>query len=181
MKHFDIEAQNNLGLPTYETRPTFTTEYLGKLIYETSTNKILYGGSSGWTEPGGGGGSTDIIRRFNIGPWTTLNIVGISTITVNVRPNWPGLEPGVGLAYVTPADCLISVHGGVGTLTYYISKTGGEFDWQSNTDPTKCQVGFGCPQIGINSVFVKVTDSSGQQDSVELAVVVQDRDSICYI
>lgn len=181
MKHYDIEGQDNLGLPTYETRPSFTSEHVGKLIFESSTNKILYGSSSGWTEPGGGGSSSGI-RFFNIGPWTTLNIVGISVLSINLRENWPGGEPGVGVAYVTPADCLISVHGGVGTLTYHISKDYLDpYSWQSNTDPTKCFVGFGCAQIGPNDVFIKVTDTSGQSDMLSVIVLVQDYDNICGV
>ena len=56
MKHYDIEGQDNLKVPIFTTRPTWSSSYIGKVIYESSTGKLLYGGSSSWTEAGGGGG-----------------------------------------------------------------------------------------------------------------------------
>lgn len=75
MKHYDIEGQDNLQVPIVTTRPTFSSEYSGKLIYESSTGKLLYGGSSSWTEAGGAGGNVQsLLYNSDFSVWRRANM-----------------------------------------------------------------------------------------------------------
>lgn len=57
MKHYDMKGYGTFKVPEVSTRPPWSSDYIGDVIYESSTGKLLYGGLSGWTEAGGSSGS----------------------------------------------------------------------------------------------------------------------------
>jgi hypothetical protein len=105
-----------------------------------------------------------------------INAVGI---TINLKENYPGLEPGVAIAYVCPKDFIRTIHGGVGALTYYISKDG--FTYQSSAESSGCWESFGCGHIGVNVIYLKITDEDSpmQTSIVTTYVIVQDTGGYC--
>lgn len=86
MKQFDIEAQGKLKVPEVSTRPSWTSDYIGVIIYEISSGKLLYGGSSSWVETGSSGGGA-----------SPFSILYNSQFNVNQRgvnfDQWSVLQP----------------------------------------------------------------------------------------
>jgi len=178
MKVDSMDFYGSIKVERLDSLPVWDPSYVGRLIYNTSDN-TLYVGKATSFEAVGGGSPTGDIPQYDLGPFDQFHVVCVGA-NVCLRSNYPGLEPGVGLVYVCARDLIHSIHGGVGTITFEISKDGGS-SWSSNTDPTLAYVAFGCPHAGVNVVTIRITDSDTPPsvDRVETWVVVQDNSGIC--
>jgi hypothetical protein len=80
-------------------------------------------------------------------------------------------------ARVSAGDLIISIQGGSGALSYSVSKDNGA-TWITNANPELASVLFGCADLGVQPVLVRITDGV-TTSTVEAAAVVSDQYGIC--
>jgi hypothetical protein len=183
MDHYGVTNKGYVIVQKVATLPTWTSADEGKMIYVEEDSKFYSGNNTGWVEGAGTGGgqsgtsgssgtsgaagssSADIPRFDEYGIYDALHINAVA-ITINLKENYPGLEPGVAIAYV-------------GALTYYISKDG--VTYQSSIESSGCWEGYGCGHIGVNTVYLKITDEDSpmQTSIVTTYVIIQDAGGYC--
>ena len=177
MKQDFVEQIGPFIVQKVSTLPSWQASDEGRMLYTLDTKKYYAGTDSAWQELGVGGSSGDI-PQYNLGTFDQFHVVGIG-VYISLREDYPGGEPGVGIAYVCARDVIQSIHGGVGTITYEISRDG--VSWTSNTDPTLAYINFGCAHLGAQMIYVRLTDSDTPPSTtrIEVFAVVQDPTGIC--
>lgn len=180
MKTDSLNITGSINIERLSSLPSWDPSFVGRLIYNTADNTIYVGKATSF-EAVGGGSPTGDIPQYNLGPFDQFHIITEGVI-VSLKADYPGLEPGVGLVYVCPRDFIKAIHGGVGTITFEISKDGGS-SWQSSTSPNGCWVDFGCPHLGMQVVNIRATDSDTPPSvtRTEVWVTIQDPLGICPI
>ncbi|HRR49273.1 MAG TPA: hypothetical protein P5293_04900 [Bacteroidales bacterium] len=95
-----------------------------------------------------------------------LEIVTINNINIDLANRTPASTR------LTAFDLIVSVHGGIGEITYHMSKNG--MSWSSSTNPQLAYLDYTSADIGSTAAYVKVTDESAQEDYVIVSITLQD-------
>ena len=140
----------------------------GELFYNTGDGSLYV--ADGSTFSAVGGEASSLIRRYDPHGDGIIHVVCTAQTIINYQ-----LHGATPTARVTAYDLILSVYGGVGTITYYISKDAG-MSWSSNTDPKQAYVEWSDGTISFLSVLVKVvnSDTPAKESKVDTFVIIQD-------
>lgn len=140
----------------------------GEIVYNTGDNSLYVADGATFEAVGGSGGSP--IKTDD--PFGD-DVLQILCTGVNACMQTHGASVQ---ARVSAYDVITSIHGGVGTLTYAVSRN--DSSWTSNTDPKLAYVTFtGEGDLATQIIYVRVTDSktpTPQVTKVQTYTVVQD-------
>jgi len=148
---------------------------IGEIVYNTVDSGLYVANGSTFSTVGG---SSSLIKTLDPFGDDVLHVFAVPGPYISVQTH--GVTPK---ARVTAYDLIMSIHGGVGTLYYSLGRD--DFSYtQPNTDPKAAYIELTCSDLGMISIYIKVTDSStpsSQESKAQTYVMVQDNHGLCGV
>jgi hypothetical protein len=171
MKTDSLDINGSFKVERLSSLPTWDPSYIGRVVYNTTDNKLYVGKSTGWAEAGS--------ASYPIRPdWDSYGDNVAEVITLNKI--YPNIIQHSGGQYirVTPWDLISAIRGGGEPISYNIKLSTGSYGVASE-DPTVPYVELDdryCNKLAY--VYVKITNSFASSSESYTIVALQDLNAI---